>query len=180
MKENLKIIWFLGVHYKEGSLAQSWAETIIVPSRYRSTFSFPFKRFLFCHILPIKTVAMENTQWRWHCEYRHSSSSDNYVFSPKRLQFSRRQYKQTGREGGKHAKRAHSNFNQRRRPWGWLTKWRKKNSFIVEEARQFAVTMTWPERGGGGSITVMLSTCSEPTESLSCLFRWTCWSQLCI
>lgn len=93
---------------------------------------------------------MENTQWSWHCEHRHSSSSDNYVFSPERLQFSRRQYKQTGRGREKHVKHAHSNFNQRGRPWGWLTKWRKKNSFIVEEACQFAVTMTWPWKNWGG------------------------------
>lgn len=130
------------------SLVKTLSGTVTVPSCYRNIFSFPFKRYLFCHILAMKTVAMENTQWSWHCERRQSSSSDNYVFSPERLQFSRRLYQQTGSGREKHVKRAHSNFNQQGRPWGWLTKWRKKNSFIVEETCQFTVTMTRVEKTG--------------------------------
>lgn len=78
-------LWSLSFQHKEGTLAQSWPETIIVPPRYRSIFfPFPSEYIWFCPILPVKTVAMENAQWRWHCEHRHSSSSDNYVFSPKK------------------------------------------------------------------------------------------------
>lgn len=51
-----------------------------------------------------------------------------------------------GRGRENHVKRAHSNFNQRGRPWGWWTKWRKKPCFIVEEACWFEVTMTRPEK----------------------------------
>lgn len=141
-------------------------------------------RYLFCHILAMKTVAMEKeTQWSWHCEHRHSSSSDNYGFSPERLQFPRRQYKQTGRWREKHVKHAHSNFNQPGRPWGWLTKWQKKTSSLLK--RHVSLQSPWHDQrktGGGRGlfIYVVRWTCSAPTESHLCLGRWTCPSRQCI
>lgn len=37
-----------------------------------------------------------------------------------------------GRGREKHVKHAHSNFNQQGRPWGWLTKWRKKTASLLK------------------------------------------------
>lgn len=72
-------------------------------------------------------------------------------------------------EREKHIKRAHSNFNQRRRPWGWLRKWQKKNCFIVEEACQFAVTMTRPEKDCRGSIAVLYGEYALYQLSVTCV-----------
>jgi len=63
----------------------------------RHIHSFPFKRYLFCHILAMKTVAMEDAQWSRHCGRTQLIPSQLCVFTKKRLQFSRRQHKKSGR-----------------------------------------------------------------------------------
>lgn len=84
---------------------------------------FLFMRYLFNHILAMKTVAMENTQRSRHCE---RSASQLRVFT-KRLQFSRRQCKRTKEERDEsvYCKRAQISINKEG-PWGWLTKWQTK------------------------------------------------------
>lgn len=118
----------------------------------------------------MKTVAMENTQWSWHCECRHCSSSDNYGFSPERLQFSRDNTNREKDWTGKHVKQAYSNFNHQGRPWGWLTKWWKKHLHY----RTGMSVCSHRDTTRRGSITELESEC---VLHRLCLGRWMCPSQ---
>lgn len=107
---------------------------------------FLFMRYLFCHILAMKTVAMENTQRSRHGE--RSSSWQLRVFT-NRLQFSRRQCKGTKGERAENVRCELAQISiNKEGPWGWLKNGRK-NNFIVERVCQLTVTMTQPERLGG-------------------------------
>lgn len=54
-----------------------------------------------------------------------------------------------------------ANFNQRGRPRGWLTKWRKKTASLLA-AYRFTVTMTWPQSHWGGCAVNTLCTNRRP------------------
>lgn len=110
-----------------------------VPLYYRNTFSFPFLRYLFCHILAMKTVAMENTQWTqtqlvlWQL----------LAFTKKIAIF--KETMQTDREReGKACKVCWLKFQSMRKALRVINKMAEKNTAIVEELCQFAVTMTRP------------------------------------
>lgn len=63
---------------------------------------------------------------------------------------------QTDREReGKACKARSLEFQSTRKTLRVINKMAEKNSFIVEEACQFAVTMTWPENDWGDSIAVL-------------------------
>lgn len=89
---------------------------------------FLFMRYLFCHILAMKTVAMENTQRSRHGE--RSSSWQLRVFT-NRLQFSKRQCKRTKEERAEsvHCKLAQISINKEG-PWGWLKMAEKTTSLL--------------------------------------------------
>lgn len=97
----------------------------------------------------------KKSQWSWHCKHRHSSSSNNYGFSPERLQFSRRLYKQTVRRKERACKACSLKFQSSREAPRVINKMAEKNIFIVEEACQFPVTMTRPEKDWGASVSVL-------------------------
>lgn len=131
-------------------------------SRYFTNFfPFLFMRYLFCHILAMKTVAMENAQKSRHCE--HSSSRQLRVFT-KRLQFSRRQCKQTKEERkvSMYDKLANISNHQ----WGdrrLINKMAEKKN-IVEQGCQLTVTTTQPERLGRLSVCFLRQIHFAPTE----------------
>ena len=103
----------------------------------------------------MKTVAMENTQRSWHCERRHSSSSDNYVFSPKKIAIFKETIQTDMEREGKACKARSLKIQSTRKALRVINKMAEKNSFIVEEACWFAVTMTRPEKDWGRSIAVL-------------------------
>lgn len=75
--------------------------------------------------------------------------------------------RQREKGGGRDVNHAHSNFNQRGRPWGWLTKWWGGNALLLRrnvslQLRRYDQRL-WSR--------VVWRTCSVPTECHSCVGR---------
>lgn len=81
----------------------------------------------------------------------------------------------TDREREEKACKARSlEFQSTRKTLRVINKMAEKNSFIVEEACQFAVTMTWPENNWGGSITVLCYEHALHQLRATRICRWMC------
>lgn len=100
-------------------------------------------------------------------------------FHQKDCNFQRDNTNRQGEGGEKHIKRAHSNFNQWRRPWGWLTKWRKKQLHCWRGMSICSHHDTTRERLWRLYSRVVRWTCFVPTKCHLCKSRWTCPSQHC-
>lgn len=79
----------------------------------------------------------KKSQWSWHCKHRHSSSSNNYGFSPERLQFSRRLYKQTGRGKERACKACSLKFQSNRKAPRVINKMAEKTSSLLKRHVSF-------------------------------------------
>lgn len=128
VNDNFKSIYEHWAGNVEKSLGDvtNWSSHCLV--MLQSPPPFLFMRYLFCYILAMKTVAMENTQRSRHGE--RSSSWQLRVFT-NRLQFSRRQCKRTKEERAEsvHFKLAQISINKEG-PWRWLKNGRKTTSLL--------------------------------------------------
>lgn len=98
-------------------------------------------------------------------------------FHQKDCNFQRDNTNRQAEGGEKHIKRACSNFNQRRRPWGWLRKWRKKQPHCQSGMSICSHHDTTRERLQRLYSHVVWWTCFVPIESHLCK---PCPSQHCI
>lgn len=133
-----------------------------------------FMRYLFCHILAMKTVAMENTQRSRHGEC--SSSWQLRVFT-NRLQFSRRQCKRTKEERAESVRCELAQISiNKEGPWGWLENGRKKQLHCWTGVSAYCHHDTTRE-AGRRSLCVVRWTRSAPNVRNLCKGRWLCLCQ---